>query len=115
MKKFKLNKVKYYKIENEWKKEKKIRTSVKAQKRLTEIFNKNLKRYLIADVKKGVMLSQGIDSSLIYHKIKKKYDNKISSLTYTNDIDYSEDNFVRSFLKKQILIIKSMLIIFLKK
>ena len=52
MKKFKLNKVKYYKIENEWKKEKKIRTSVKAQKRLTEIFNKNLKRYLIADVKK---------------------------------------------------------------
>lgn len=100
MKKFKLDKVKYYKIENAWKKEKKIKNSIKAQKKISEIFNKSLKRYLIADVKKGVMLSQGIDSSLIYHKIKKKYDNKISSLTYTNDIDYSEDNFVRSFLKK---------------
>ena len=50
MKKFQLNKVKYYKIERMEKE--KIRNSVKAQKRLTEIFNKNLKRYLIADVKK---------------------------------------------------------------
>ena len=48
-------------------------------------------------MKKGVILSQGIDSSLIYTD-KKKYDNKINSFTYTNDIDYSEDNFVK-FLK----------------
>ena len=100
MKKFKIDKVKYYKIENAWEREKKIKNFVNAQKKINEIFNKNLKRYLIADVKKGVMLSQGIDSSLIYYKIKKKYDNKISSFTYTNDIDYSEDNFVKKFLKK---------------
>ena len=62
MKKFKIDKVKYYKIENAWEREKKIKNFVNAQKKkLMKYLIKNLKRYLIADVKKGVMLSQGID------------------------------------------------------
>jgi asparagine synthase (glutamine-hydrolysing) len=94
-----LKKIKYYDVETAWKISKNIKNKKNPIKKINQIFNKNLKQYLIADVKKGVMLSQGIDSSLIYYKILNNYDKKINSLTYKNDFDYSEDKNVKNFLK----------------
>lgn len=95
-----IKKIKFFKLDEEWKKESKTKNEYQALTRIKKIFNRNLKRYFISDVNRGVMLSQGLDSSLIYYKFKKKYKNKISSLTYNNSHDYSEGKIVKSLLKK---------------
>lgn len=95
----KIQKIKYYNIETAWKVNQNHKNKKNSLNKINQIFLDNLKRYLIADVKKGVMLSQGIDSSLIYYKIYKNFDQKINTLTYKNDFDYSEDTNVKNFLK----------------
>ena len=70
-------------------------------KNFSKIFNKVIDRHLIADCDIGLMLSGGIDSSLIASYLKTNFSNKNIN-TFTLDFPGSNDSLLSSIIAKEL-------------